>query len=337
MAARAAAERAGATPDSSIISDLPHRPQAATNPATCHELPCVDRRGRERIPFRCRLPKQYSLLHGKPAAAARDGARGVRPFRSTMTYVGLAQNDHWFDERRWPRKPNVTVLRCGGETRGELDTERARRDGGLAAPGATTGSSSTMRCGPVSTAHRCCGCCRASLSTTPSGGCSALPVASTLKRADEHARIDRTESRLEGLWNAQTPQMFRFGVLCRALDRAAPSNAFARRSARGGGARVQPRLIKGSTHQHQDHLSRRPAARGGDPVGRARTRPIRFGCPSSGASGVRGPDRDRLPLRAQVRRRRLAAVGRTNVIGDDRSNSCAMRSPFSVTVFWPST
>jgi 2-C-methyl-D-erythritol 4-phosphate cytidylyltransferase len=48
------------------------------------------------------------------------------------------------------------------------------------------------------------------------GGILAVPVSDTLKRADEEQRIVATESR-EGLWRAQTPQMFRHGMLLRAL------------------------------------------------------------------------------------------------------------------------
>jgi 2-C-methyl-D-erythritol 4-phosphate cytidylyltransferase len=51
----------------------------------------------------------------------------------------------------------------------------------------------------------------------PVGGLLAVPVADTLKRADAAQRVAATESR-EGLWQAQTPQMFRYGLLRRALD-----------------------------------------------------------------------------------------------------------------------
>ncbi|MFO1327513.1 MAG: 2-C-methyl-D-erythritol 4-phosphate cytidylyltransferase [Rubrivivax sp.] len=50
------------------------------------------------------------------------------------------------------------------------------------------------------------------------GGLLALPVSDTLKR--EHAtRVQQTVSR-QGLWGAQTPQMFRLGLLERALRAA---------------------------------------------------------------------------------------------------------------------
>lgn len=50
------------------------------------------------------------------------------------------------------------------------------------------------------------------------GGLLALPVTDTLKRAHE-GRVAQTVER-EGLWRAITPQMFRAGLLARALDEA---------------------------------------------------------------------------------------------------------------------
>jgi 2-C-methyl-D-erythritol 4-phosphate cytidylyltransferase len=48
------------------------------------------------------------------------------------------------------------------------------------------------------------------------GGLLAVPVADTLKRSDNGSRVKRTESR-ENLWQAQTPQMFRYKLLVEAL------------------------------------------------------------------------------------------------------------------------
>ena len=53
----------------------------------------------------------------------------------------------------------------------------------------------------------------------PVGGLLALPVADTLKRAGEDGRVAATVPR-ERLWRAQTPQMFRHGLLLRALTSA---------------------------------------------------------------------------------------------------------------------
>jgi 2-C-methyl-D-erythritol 4-phosphate cytidylyltransferase len=52
------------------------------------------------------------------------------------------------------------------------------------------------------------------------GGLLAVRVVDTLKRADEHGRVAETLPR-EGLWRALTPQMFRFGILQRALAASA--------------------------------------------------------------------------------------------------------------------
>lgn len=50
------------------------------------------------------------------------------------------------------------------------------------------------------------------------GGLLALPLADTIKRADGNLRVEATVSR-ENLWRAQTPQMFRAGLLKDALTR----------------------------------------------------------------------------------------------------------------------
>jgi len=75
------------------------------------------------------------------------------------------------------------------------------------------------------------------------GGILAVPVSDTLKRADEEGRIVRTEPR-DHLWQAQTPQMFRHGMLLRALrgiehvtDEAAAVEALG----------YKPKLVEGST------------------------------------------------------------------------------------------
>jgi 2-C-methyl-D-erythritol 4-phosphate cytidylyltransferase / 2-C-methyl-D-erythritol 2,4-cyclodiphosphate synthase len=51
------------------------------------------------------------------------------------------------------------------------------------------------------------------------GGVLAAPVADTLKRADAARRVIKSPPR-EGLWRALTPQMFRLGLLRRALQEA---------------------------------------------------------------------------------------------------------------------
>jgi 2-C-methyl-D-erythritol 4-phosphate cytidylyltransferase len=77
------------------------------------------------------------------------------------------------------------------------------------------------------------------------GGILALPVADTLKRANGEDRIMATQSRV-GLWQAQTPQMFRYGILIEALRRARGSDVTDEASAieRLG---LKPRLVMGES------------------------------------------------------------------------------------------
>ena len=83
------------------------------------------------------------------------------------------------------------------------------------------------------------------------GGLLAVPVADTVKRADDAqvaVRVLRTEDRAS-LWQAQTPQMFRHHVLAAALSRndapAWTDEAQAVEALSATGACAMPRLIRG--------------------------------------------------------------------------------------------
>jgi 2-C-methyl-D-erythritol 4-phosphate cytidylyltransferase len=76
----------------------------------------------------------------------------------------------------------------------------------------------------------------------PVGGLLAMPVADTLKSADENQRVAATIPRLN-LWRAQTPQMFRFGLLKRGL--AARPDATDESQAVESIGYSAPRLVQG--------------------------------------------------------------------------------------------
>jgi 2-C-methyl-D-erythritol 4-phosphate cytidylyltransferase len=57
------------------------------------------------------------------------------------------------------------------------------------------------------------------LSTNDVGGILALPCRDTMKRANTDIEIEKTIER-ESLWHAQTPQMFRYGKLVKAIEHA---------------------------------------------------------------------------------------------------------------------
>ena len=85
------------------------------------------------------------------------------------------------------------------------------------------------------------------------GGLLAIPVADTLKRADGERRSIRTESRT-GLWQAQTPQMFRYNLLLRAL-RSCDLGEATDESAAVEALGVKPKLVQSdATNLKVTHL-----------------------------------------------------------------------------------
>ena len=150
------------------------------------------------------------MLDGKPVLqhAIERLAAGLSLHR---IYIALAPEDRWYD-RTISAQERVTPLRCGGATRAAT----------VAAALAVLPDVESSDWIVVHDAARPC-VDRASLTRLQRdlaadevGGLLAVPVVSALKRADDSGRVAGTEPR-EGLWHAQTPQMFRYGVLRDAL------------------------------------------------------------------------------------------------------------------------
>jgi 2-C-methyl-D-erythritol 4-phosphate cytidylyltransferase len=80
------------------------------------------------------------------------------------------------------------------------------------------------------------------------GGLLAVPLSDTLKRADTSLRSESTLER-NGLWRAQTPQMFRYHLLRGALRRALEQGVSVTDEAQAVEALGhRPRLVEGSPH-----------------------------------------------------------------------------------------
>jgi len=75
------------------------------------------------------------------------------------------------------------------------------------------------------------------------GGLLAIPVIDTLKRGGNDKRVQATVPR-SGLWAAQTPQMFRYGLLRRALETV---DDVTDESSAIEALGLQPRLVEGSS------------------------------------------------------------------------------------------
>ena len=86
----------------------------------------------------------------------------------------------------------------------------------------------------------------ATLSDHPIGGLLAQPVFDTLKRVDQRGDIAQTLDR-KSIWRAQTPQLFRFDPLYRAMQLAAASvDAVTDEAAAMERAGYCPRIVPGS-------------------------------------------------------------------------------------------
>jgi len=189
--------------------------------------------------FGADTPKQYADIGGRPMLFHAVRALAAHP-AIEMVFVVLAVDDRRYAAIDWsPIGARVAPLYCGGPTR------RASVHNGLIGIGGAVDPDDWML---VHDAARPCldketlGRLIATLEGDPVGGILAVPVADTLKRADADGRILRTEPR-EGLWQAQTPQMFRHGVLVQALGAAGEvTDEAAAVEALG----LAPRLVSGS-------------------------------------------------------------------------------------------
>jgi len=162
--------------------------------------------------FGADAPKQYSLLDGKPVLLhAMERLAASLPLQ--MTYVVIAPDDHWFEHAIGVRE-RVTVLRCGGATREETVRNALRELPDVADDDWIVVHDAVRPCVDAASILRL----QRELADDETGGLLAIPVACSLKRAGSDMRIVATEPR-DGLWRAQTPQMFRYGVLRSAFAR----------------------------------------------------------------------------------------------------------------------
>lgn len=163
-------------------------------------------------------PKQYLELAGR-ALVEHAVQRFVDEPRIAGIFVVLAPGDAYFRATNVPALgERVQALYCGGATRAA-----SVYNGLVAARDAIAGDDWVL----VHDAARPCLTAAAlerlisEVGDDEAGGLLALPVADTLKRDDGARRACATESRA-GLWQAQTPQIFRYELLVEALRRAGP-------------------------------------------------------------------------------------------------------------------
>lgn len=158
------------------------------------------------------LPKQYLPLAGKPMIFHALNTLCECAEISTV-FVVLSPDDTLFHNYDWSAfGDKLQPLYCGGAMRsdsvlnGLLASEVEPDDWVLVHDAARPCLTQAHLARLI-----------AALRDDLVGGLLAVPVADTLKRAEGEGRIQCTESR-ENLWQAQTPQMFRAGLLVQALQ-----------------------------------------------------------------------------------------------------------------------
>lgn len=164
------------------------------------------------------VPKQYLRLAGKPILAHAVEALAAHPAISGVT-VAVAPSDERFEALEFASTVAVEQV-VGGPSRAQSVLN------GLEHVRATSPAEWVV----VHDAVRPC-ISRRSLDrllregvANPDGAILAIPVRDTLKRQDPDHRIEATVER-EGLWAAQTPQLFRLEALLAALREALQAGA----------------------------------------------------------------------------------------------------------------
>ncbi|MCC7598909.1 2-C-methyl-D-erythritol 4-phosphate cytidylyltransferase [Janthinobacterium sp. FW305-129] len=183
-------------------------------------------------------PKQYLPIAGKPMLRHALDAFLASPLIA-HTYIVVSAEDGVIDTV--VPEQGVTVLRCGGATRMEtilnalqaLHGSLAAHDQVLVHDAARPGLTPALIAKLIT-----------EVGEHPAGGLLALPVVDTVKRAGPGSLSAQTVPR-DGLWLAQTPQMFSYALLHRALSEAPDPQAITDDASAIEALGLAPKLVEG--------------------------------------------------------------------------------------------
>lgn len=158
------------------------------------------------------LPKQYLPLNGIPILYRTLQRLASAPFVEGIVVALNAEDEYW--EAPALRCPTYTVTggaeRCHSVLSGlDFLADKACDDDWVLVHDAA------RPCLRVADIEHL----RETLTDETVGGLLGLPISDTVKRTDSLGRVEETIPR-DGLWRAMTPQMFRYGVLRKALREA---------------------------------------------------------------------------------------------------------------------
>lgn len=183
-------------------------------------------------------PKQYLHLHGQPLIQ-----HVIKVFEQSVRIssinIVLSQQDTYWQSASLSLNGKTKVHYCGGDTRSATVLNGLAaiadnvdvNDWVLVHDAARPGLSDALLNRLLS-----------SLENDAVGGLLAMPLADTLKRADSNQAVAATVPR-NNLWQAQTPQMFRYATLKKALTefQGAPTDEAEAIEALG----LKPKLVPG--------------------------------------------------------------------------------------------
>ena len=184
-------------------------------------------------------PKQFSNFHGKTILEYVESIFSKLATIKTIT-IALNKKQKYIESLNCQFSNKTTLIDCGGSNRSEtvlnalsiIGEDIQKKDWIMVHDAARVGITESL----VNTFIR-------EIVDHKVGGILAIPALDTVKRVDKKQQIIRTEKRDE-IWLAQTPQMFRFDLLNKALTsfKGNPTDESEAIEAFG----LSPKIVKGN-------------------------------------------------------------------------------------------
>jgi len=185
------------------------------------------------------IPKQFSNFHGKTILEYVESIFSKLATIKTIT-IALNKKQKYIESLNCQFSNKTTLIDCGGSNRSEtvlnalsiIGEDIQKKDWIMVHDAARVGITESL----VNNFIR-------EIVDDEVGGILAIPALDTVKRVDKKQQIIRTEKRDE-IWLAQTPQMFRFDLLNKALTsfKGNPTDESEAIEAFG----LSPKIVKGS-------------------------------------------------------------------------------------------
>ena len=184
-------------------------------------------------------PKQFSNFHGKTILEYVESIFSKLATIKTIT-IALNKKQKYIESLNCQFSNKTTLIDCGGSNRSEtvlnvlsiIGEDIQKKDWIMVHDAARVGITESL----VNNFIR-------DIVDDKVGGILAIPALDTVKRVDKKQQIIRTEKRDE-IWLAQTPQMFRFDLLNKALKsfKGNPTDESEAIEAFG----LSPKIVKGN-------------------------------------------------------------------------------------------